>query len=146
MDLNQDFKEFIELLNSKKVEYLVVGGYAVGFHGYPRYTGDIDFWIATSAENSKRILQALYEFGFGSMDFAEEDFQNDDMVFQLGYPPYRIDLLTSVSGLTFDACYDKRVVADLDGLQIPFLDLTSLKKNKAESGRPKDLGDLDNLP
>src|ERR1700751_2147268 len=99
MELNPDFKEFIELLNVHKVEYLVVGGYAVGFHGRPRYTGDIDFWIAISRENASKIIRVLKEFGFESIGIKEEEFLKEDLVLQLGYEPCRIDILTSLTGI-----------------------------------------------
>jgi hypothetical protein len=146
MELNPDFKEFIQLLNSHQVRYLVVGGYAVGFHGYPRYTGDIDFWISVSGENSSKVLAVLRDFGFGSIDISESDFQKHDLILQLGYPPNRIDLLTSVTGLSFEACFNDRVEALLGGIQINFIDLQSLKINKSQTGRAKDLGDIENLP
>jgi len=145
MELNQDFKEFIELLNKHKVKYLVVGGYAVGFHGYPRFTGDIDFWIAISNENATKILNVLNEFGFGSLNFKIEDFLETNNIIQLGYEPTRIDILTSISGVEFDNCYQQAVEANFEGLEIKFIDLKNLRINKASSGRPKDLGDLENL-
>jgi hypothetical protein len=145
MELNQDFKEFIELLNKHNVKYLVVGGYAVGFHGYPRFTGDIDFWIAISNENASKIVTVLNEFGFGSLDFKVADFLDDNSVIQLGYEPTRIDILTSLSGVQFDECYNQSVIADFEGLKINFIDLKNLRTNKASTGRAKDLGDLENL-
>jgi len=145
MELNQDFKEFIELLNKHKVKYLVVGGYAVGFHGYPRFTGDIDFWIAISSENATKILNVLNEFGFGSLNFKIEDFLEANNIIQLGYEPTRIDILTSLSGVQFDNCYQQAVEANFEGLEIKFIDLKNLRINKASSGRAKDLGDLENL-
>jgi hypothetical protein len=145
MELNQDFKEFIELLNKHKVKYLVVGGYAVGFHGYPRFTGDIDFWIAISSENATKILNVLNEFGFGSLNFKIEDFLEANNIIQLGYEPTRIDILTSLSGVQFDNCYQQAVEANFEGLEIKFIDLKNLRINKTSSGRAKDLGDLENL-
>lgn len=145
MELNQDFKEFIELLNKHNVKYLVVGGYAVGFHGYPRFTGDIDFWIAISNENASKITMVLKEFGFGALGFKVEDFLESNNVIQLGYEPNRIDILTSLSGVQFDECYQQAIVANFEGLEIKFIDLRNLRINKASSGRAKDLGDLENL-
>ncbi len=146
LDLNPDFKEFIELLNAHEVEYLVVGGYAVAFHGRPRFTGDIDFWIAISSVNASRIRHVLDEFGFSSLPLTAADFQGPDLVIQLGYEPNRIDILTSVTGLTFDECYARSVKADLKGLLVNFIHLNDLKVNKAATGRGKDIGDLENLP
>jgi hypothetical protein len=145
MELNQDFKEFIELLTENKVEYLVVGGYAVGFHGAPRYTGDIDFWIAISKENANKVIKCLREFGFGSLAIVAEDLMNEDLIIQLGYEPNRIDILTSVTGLDFSACYNEKVIAEFDNLKVNFIDIRNLKINKAATGRAKDLGDLENL-
>lgn len=146
MELNQDFKEFIQLLNEKQVEYLVVGGYAVAFHGYPRYTGDIDIWVAISKENAEKVMQVLKDFGFGSLAISEEDFLKQDLVIQLGYEPIRIDILTSLTALSFAECYDFAVLANLDDLLVKFINLENLKKNKLATGRQKDLGDVENLP
>ncbi len=146
MELNQDFKEFIQLLNEKQVEYLVVGGYAVAFHGYPRYTGDIDIWVAISKENAEKVIQVLKDFGFGSLAISEEDFLKQDLVIQLGYEPIRIDILTSLTALSFAECYDFAVLANLDDLLVKFINLENLKKNKLATGRQKDLGDIENLP
>ena len=99
--LNPDFKEFIALLNANDVHYLVVGGYAVALHGYPRYTKDLDIWIERSAENADRIVKALQEFGFGSLGLKADDFLVTDQIIQLGYPPRRIDLLTALPGVEF---------------------------------------------
>jgi hypothetical protein len=145
MELNQDFKEFIELLNLNKVEYLVVGGYAVGFHGHPRYTGDIDFWIAISKENAVKIIKCLREFGFGTLAIGVEDFMKDDLILQLGYEPNRIDILTSVTGLNFDECYNEKIEAEFDDITVNFIDIRNLKINKEATGRAKDMGDLENL-
>ncbi len=145
MELNQDFKEFIELLNKHNVKYLVVGGYAVGFHGYPRFTGDIDFWIAISKDNAAKIVLVLNEFGFASLDFKSDDFLEANNIIQLGYEPTRIDILTSLSGVQFDDCYQHAVDANFEGLKIKFIDLKNLRINKASTGRAKDLGDLENL-
>ncbi|NER06795.1 MAG: hypothetical protein F6K17_31565 [Okeania sp. SIO3C4] len=145
MVLNNDFREFIELLNSNSVKYLVVGGYAVTVHGYPRYTSDIDFWLWIDQSNAEKIIKTLNEFGFGSLGIELKDFLSPEKVIQLGYPPSRIDLLTSVSGLDFEDCYPKRAKIELDGLAVDFIDIESLKKNKIASGRHKDLNDLENL-
>ncbi len=102
--LNQDFKEFIQSLNDNQVRYLVIGGYAVALHGYPRYTKDIDIWIEMSPENATRMLHALEQFGFASLDLQPQDFMTPDQVIQLGYPPSRIDLLTTPDGVDFATC------------------------------------------
>ena len=144
MNLNKDFKEFAELLNYHKVEYL--GAYALAFHGSPRYTGDIDFWINPTIENSKKIINVLKDFGFSSLNLSENDFQEKDKVFQFGYPPYRIDVMTSVTGLDFDDCYPERNEITDENVKITFIDLVRLKINKKALGRPKDLADLESLP
>lgn len=143
--LSKDFKEFIELLNENEVRYLVVGGYAVAFHGYPRYTKDLDVWIELSRENANKIVLALERFGFGSLDLKADDFLESDQVIQLGYPPNRIDILTALKGIAFDVCYRARVEVEIQGLSVAFVDLESLKKNKKATGRPQDLADAENL-
>jgi len=145
MVLNKDFKEFIELLNAHQIKYLVVGGYAVTIHGYPRYTNDIDIWLQVDKTNAENIIETLKDFGFSSLNIKAEDFLEPDKVIQLGFPPNRIDLLTSISGVEFKDCYPKRVFVEIDGLKIDFIDLDSLKINKKASGRHKDLNDLENL-
>jgi predicted nucleotidyltransferase len=145
MTLQPDFKEFIELLNAKGVEYMIVGGYAVGFHGRPRYTGDIDFWVAVSKKNANLLKESLDDFGFSSFGIKAEDFEKEDLVLQLGYEPVRIDILTSISGVTFDECYKRKVVAEIDQVLVNFINLEDLKINKASTGRAKDLGDIENL-
>jgi hypothetical protein len=145
MVLNKDFKEFIGLLNENSVKYLVVGGYAVGFHGYPRYTKDLDVWVLVSNENAENVLIALKQFGFVSLGLQKEDFLKPDEFVQLGYPPNRIDIIMSCDGVLFDECYESRIQVDADGLTINFIDLENLKKNKLATGRPQDLADLDNL-
>lgn len=145
MVLNKDFREFIGLLNANKVRYLIVGGYAVGFHGYPRYTKDLDIWLLISEENAENVIVALDLFGFGSVGLCKEDFLKPDEFVQLGYPPNRIDMVMSCDGVEFEECYDSRIQVDDDGLLLNFIDLDNLRKNKKASGRPQDLADLDNL-
>lgn len=142
---SQDFKEFVGLLNARNVEYLVVGGYAVGLHGYPRYTGDLDIWVSAEPGNARRLLSVLEAFGFGGLGVTQEDFTRPDRVLQLGQPPFRIDLMTSIDGARFADCYPNRVVVDYEGLQVAFIGLDDLKRNKRASGRPKDLHDLGEL-
>ncbi|MEL6194432.1 MAG: hypothetical protein AAFR66_20400 [Bacteroidota bacterium] len=147
MTLHPDFKEFIESLNKNEVEYLLVGGYAVVIYGYVRATGDMDFWVNNSPENSIRVIEALKEFGFNFPDLDSSTIQQDDLVLQLGYPPYRIDIITTPSGVDFDICYPKREIFQLeDELSINVIDLDSLKQNKRSTGRNKDLDDIENLP
>jgi hypothetical protein len=143
--INNDFKQFIELLNKNSVKYLVVGGYALAFHGFPRYTKDIDFWVWVNEENAKNLVKTLKEFGFSSLDLKKDDFLSPGYVVQLGHPPGRIDLLTSVTGLDFEECYESRVHIEIQGSEIDFIDLENFKKNKKAVGRHQDLADLENL-
>ncbi|HEX8265796.1 MAG TPA: DUF6036 family nucleotidyltransferase [Pyrinomonadaceae bacterium] len=143
--LNPDFREFVELLNSNSVKYLIVGGYAVAFHGHPRYTKDLDVWLELSEENAERVVQALRDFGFGSLNFTKEDFLLTGQVVQLGYPPSRIDLINSPDGVDFAECFASRIEIEIEGLKISIIDLENLKKNKKASGRLQDLADLEKL-
>jgi hypothetical protein len=145
LTFDRDFREFIESLNANDVRYLVVGGYAVAFHGHPRYTKDLDIWIELDPGNAARIIRALRDFGFGSLGLTEQDFLTPDQVVQLGYPPYRIDLLSTLAGVDFAACYAQRVETDIAGARVPFIDVASLRKNKQAVGRHQDLADLENL-
>jgi hypothetical protein len=143
--LTHDFKEFAELLNSNRVEYLVVGGYALAAYGHPRYTGDLDFWVGTQPANADKVLAALQQFGFGGMDISKQDLIKPNSVIQLGYPPRRIDLLTSIDGVDFAQCYQRRLVIGVDGLDLSFIALEDFKTNKRATGRYKDLADLEAL-
>ena len=143
--LNQDFKEFIQSLNNNGVRYLVIGGYAVAFHGHPHYTKDIDIWISMDAENAAKIVKALEQFGFASLGLQAADFTAPDQIVQLGYPPNRIDLITTTPGVDFDTCYAARVPTEIDGVQVTFIDLENLKRNKKAVGRHQDLADIENL-
>lgn len=145
MILSPDFKEFVQSLNDNRVRYLIVGGYAVALHGHPRYTKDLDIWLWLDRDNALQVVAALDQFGFGSLRLTPEDFLVADQIIQLGYPPNRIDLLTSLPGVEFSACYGDRVVVEIDGITMSFIDLESLRKNKLASGRYQDLADLENL-
>jgi hypothetical protein len=145
MDLSPDFKEFIQLLTAHDVKYLVVGGYAVALHGYPRNTKDIDIWLWLDASNAEKLLQALDEFGFGSLGLTTDDFLVPDQIIQLGYPPVRIDLITTLPGVDFADCYASRLEIQVDNVTVNFIDLENLKRNKRASGRPQDIADLANL-
>ncbi|MCH9030460.1 MAG: hypothetical protein IH819_12840 [Bacteroidetes bacterium] len=144
--LPPDFKEFFQLLNSHKVHYLVIGGYAVAYHGYPRATGDIDIWITTNPDNAKKIVQAIKEFGFADPDISEEIFLKEDQVIRMGVPPLRIELLTTISGVDFESCFASRIDETIDDVKISFIGLEDLKQNKKASGRHIDLNDLERLP
>ena len=143
--LNRDFREFVESLNSNKVKYLLVGGYAIAFHGHPRYTKDLDIWLELSEENAVNVMKALKDFGFGDLDVSKEDFLHEGMVVQLGYPPNRIDLISSSDGVDFAECYASRIEIEIGELKISVIDLENLKKNKKASGRLQDLADLEKL-
>ncbi len=143
--LNQDFKEFIKSLNDNGVRYLVVGGYAVALHGYPRYTKDMDVWVEMTAENASKVVKALDQFGFGSLGLKEADFIVPDQIIQLGHPPRRIDILTTLPGVEFSECYPTLTTVDMEGVSVNFIDLENLRKNKWATGRHQDLADLENL-
>lgn len=145
MKLDKDFNEFVELFVANGVRFLVVGGYALAAHGYPRATDDFDAWVWTNSENAEKIVECLTEFGFGSLNLAADDFTTPDRVVQLGYPPYRIDIITSISGVEFDGAWANRLIVDVDGLKVPFIGRDDLLTNKRATGRPKDLLDVDYL-
>ena len=142
---SQDFREFIELLIKNKAEYLIVGGYAVGIHGHPRYTGDLDIWLNATPKNAEQILKSVNEFGFSSFKLNEADFTKPGNVIQLGYPPFRIDLLTELDGVVFEECFKNRKEIIIENLKVNFIGYNDLLKNKKESGRPRDLDDIENL-
>jgi predicted nucleotidyltransferase len=140
-----DFKEFIELLEKNKVEYLIIGGYAVGYHGYPRFTGDLDIWLKVSAENAQKIETSINEFGFGSLGLTATDFMVVGNIIQIGYPPLRIDLLNDIDGVSFDESYVNKVRVDHDGFSYNIIGYDDLIKNKKATNRGKDKGDVENL-
>lgn len=142
---SQDFREFVELLNKHEVRYLVTGGYAVAVYGHPRYTGDIDFWVEAALPNGEKLVKVFAEFGLSSFGIEPKDFATREKIIQIGYPPFRIDIITSIDGVEFEEAYHKKNLLELDGIQIAFISLNDLKKNKKASGRPKDLDDLKNL-
>jgi hypothetical protein len=144
--LPRDFKEFLKLLNSKQVDYLLIGGYAVGYHGYPRPTGDLDIWVAVHPRNAEKIVAALKEFGFGVPELSVDLFLKKKKIIRMGVSPLRIEIATTISGVDFDECYDARVVDTLDDVEVNLINLRHLKINKKASGRLKDLNDLENLP
>ncbi|MCA9775208.1 MAG: nucleotidyltransferase [Candidatus Eremiobacteraeota bacterium] len=145
MKLSRDFSEFIECLNESKVRYLVVGGYAVAYHGRPRYTKDIDIWLDVSQENGARVVDALEKFGFAALGLTAADFQEPDTIIQLGYEPQRIDLLTSAAGLDFAKAWENQRLVKIDNVTIRFLGLQQLIENKTAVGRPQDLADIEAL-
>ena len=146
IELHPDFKDFLRLLNSHDVRYMLVGGYAVGYHGYPRATGDMDIWIETSESNSKKLASAFREFGMPTETISEDLFLEPNKVIRMGVPPVRLEVITSASGVDFNECYANREVIEIDGIPVNFISLHDLKKNKRAAGRHKDLEDLVHLP
>ena len=124
----------------------MIGGYAVGYHGYPRATGDMDIWVAVNPENAAKTVVALKEFGFDVPELSAELFLRQNQIVRMGVPPMRIELTTTISGVNFEECYAARVVAELDGVKVNLIHLRHLKINKKAAGRHKDLNDLENLP
>jgi hypothetical protein len=145
MEISRDFKEWLELLNANKVEYFVVGAHALAFHGFPRFTGDLDILVKPDKENARRLLKALGEFGFGSLQLTEDDFCGPDAVVQLGYPPVRIDILTTLTGVTWDQIQSGKSTGTLASVPVLYLGKQELILNKKTLGRKKDLADIEGL-
>ena len=144
--LPRDFRDFLKLLNANEVEYLLIGGYAVGYHGYPRSTYDMDIWVGISQENADRMVRVMKDFGFTGGDVSPKIFLSERCLIRMGVPPVRLEILTSVSGVEFGACYRDRIVDVVDGVEVSIISLQNLRKNKVASGRHKDLNDLQHLP
>jgi hypothetical protein len=144
--LPDDFSEFLKLLNKHRVKYLLVGGYAVAYHGYVRATADLDIWVDRSRTNAEAIVACLTEFGFTVEKLEPELFLVSNRVVRMGLPPFRIEILTSVSGLDFQDAYQQRIEEYWSDTDISIIDLESLKVNKKAAGRHQDLDDLENLP
>lgn len=145
MEVQKDFKELLALLNAHKVEYLIVGAYALSFHGIPRYTGDIDVYVKPTSKNARRVLAALREFGFGSAGMTEEDFCEPDRIAQLGHPPVRIDLMTSLTGLSWDEAFAGKVAGSYGNVPVWYIGKEQMIANKRSTKRLKDLADLETL-
>jgi len=141
-----EFSELLTLLNDHDVRYLVVGGYAVTYHGYPRTTGDLDLWIEQTETNADRVVDALRAFGFDVPTLESTLFLEEDRIVRMGHPPLRVEIFPSVSGVDFALCYDERVIDELGSVEATIIGLECLKKNKRASGRHKDLDDLEHLP
>ena len=146
MRLAHDFEEFLKSLNANAVEYLIIGGYAVAFHGFPRTTGDLDIWVAMEPTNAERLASTLRQFGFDTPEVRASLFQTEDRIIRMGVPPMRIDILTTISGVRFEECFPHRVEARIGTLMVNFIDLRNLRVNKLATGRHKDLADLEELP
>jgi predicted nucleotidyltransferase len=142
--LPKDFKEFIELLNKNNAKYIVIGGYAVVYHGYVRSTNDIDIWIDIRKDNIKKVIKALDQFGFSSLGIKEADFSPNQII-QLGYPPNRIDLITTPAGIDFETCYESKEQVTIDHISVNIIDFENLIKSKKASNRTRDLADIEEL-
>ena len=145
MKLDTDFREFVESFVANDVRFLIVGGYAIAAHGLPRYTGDLDAWIWVSPQNAEKVFLSLEAFGFSGLGLTKEDFTRPDSIIQLGYPPYRIDILTSIEGVEFDDAWTRRVIVAVDDLEIPIIGLEDLLTNKRAAGKPQDIADIARL-
>jgi hypothetical protein len=145
MEIQQDFKDLLELFNAHKVEYIIVGGYALAFHGAPRYTGDIDIFVKPNGENAARIMSALKDFGFGSVGLTSQDFEKSGHVVQLGVPPVRIDIITSISGVSWNDAFSDRAAGKYGDIQVHYIGHKQFILNKRAMGRKKDLADLEAL-
>ncbi|MDY6832040.1 MAG: nucleotidyltransferase [Thermodesulfobacteriota bacterium] len=144
--LPEDFKEFLRLLNDRAVKYLLIGGYAVGYHGYPRATNDMDIWIARDSQTAETMVLLLKDFGFDTPQLSTELFLKENNIVRMGVAPMRIEILTSVSGVAFDACFAQKIVDKIDGVEVNIISLEQLKLNKQASGRHKDMDDVEHLP
>ena len=140
--LNRDYNDILSALSAEGAEFLIVGAYALSAHGIPRATGDIDIWVRPTRENAKRVMRALQRFGAALLDLTEQDLATADTVFQMGVAPTRIDVMTGISGVTFEQAWPSRVTVAIEGLTVPVIGRDELVRNKAASGRPKDLADL----
>lgn len=145
LPLDPHFKEFLRLLNAIEARYLIVGGYAVARHGHVRATGDLDLFVEGSDENAARLVEVLKQFGFTGPRLQIELFTQPKSIVRLGRPPTKIELMNNISGVEFDACYERRNTVWFEDLLLPFLELDDLLINKAASGRYKDLADIDEL-
>ena len=145
IQLPNDFKEFLRLLNSHQVEYLLIGGYAVSYHGYPRTTADIDIWVAIQKENAEKVVDVLKEFGFDTPHLTADLFLRENQIIRMGNPPMRIELMTTISGVRFEECYLERIIDVIDDVEVQIINLEHLRRNKQASGRQKDLDDLEHL-
>lgn len=139
--MNSDYRDMLNALSAEGAEFLVVGAYALAVHGQPRATGDIDLWIRPTPENAARVWRALQRFGAPLRGLTVADLTTDDIVYQIGVAPRRIDILTSITGVAFEEAWQSRVSTEVDGVRFSAIDAGNLLKNKRASGRPKDLAD-----
>jgi hypothetical protein len=145
MRLSNDLREFLESLNSRGIDYVIVGAHSLAFHGRPRYTGDLGILVRSTPENAAKLVDLLNQFGFADAGFKESDFTKPEQLIQLGRAPNRIDLLTSITGVTSDDALTSKVPAELDGIPVFVLSKDTLIQNKRAVGRPQDIADLDML-
>jgi hypothetical protein len=143
--LQPDFREFLSLLIRHEVRFLVVGGYAVGVHGYPRFTGDLDIFVAVSPENAAKLVRAFREFGFDLPGLSEEPFLEARRLVEIGVEPTKIQVMTSISGTTFDDAWASHVEVETGGTRVPFIGYEELLRNKRATGRSKDAVDAEHL-
>ena len=145
MEIFPDFKELLELFNGKKVEYVIVGGYSLALHGVPRYTGDIDLFVKPDPQNAARIIDALFDLGFGGIGLTLQDFEKPDNVIQLGVAPVRIDIMTSLTGVTWEEVYLNREKGFFGDVPVCYIGRNELIANRRKLGRSKDIADLESL-
>jgi len=145
MILDQDFEDFVALLNKHDVIYMVVGGYALAFHGKPRHTGDLDIWIEATAENAQKLVNVIAAFGMSSLGLTQHDFLENGVVTQIGYPPLRIDILNEIDGVSFIEAFPNKLIIDVDGLPVNYIGLDDLIRNKQATGRQRDVSDVSEL-
>lgn len=143
--LNSDYRDILRDLSAEKVEFLLVGAYAMAVHGYPRATGDLDIWVMPSRENAEAVLRALARFGAPTGELTPEDFEQEGVVFQIGVAPRRIDIITAATGLDFHATLNHAVTTDIDGIQVHIPSIDDLIRNKKATGRTRDLADVEAL-
>lgn len=143
--LPKDFSDFLKLLNSKQIEYLLIGGWAVGYYGYPRATGDMDIWVSRKENHAQKLVETFKEFGFNVADLSPELFTKQNQITRIGVPPLRIEILTTISGVNFDECFRRKEIINFDDVPINIIGLEDLKKNKAAAKRYRDLDDLEKL-
>jgi len=139
MTLAQDFEDFVKLLNKHQVDYLVVGGYALAFHGKPRHTGDLDIWINSSESNAEKLVNVIQEFGLATLGLTMSDFMQEGYVTQIGYPPLRIDILNTIDGVKFENAYPNKLLVDVNGIEVRYIGLKEFIENKTASGRSQDI-------
>jgi hypothetical protein len=143
MEVQKDFRDLLKLLNAHKVEYLIVGAYALAFHGAPRYTGDMDIYVKPNPTNAQRIMAALNDFGFGSVELSAADFEVEDKVVQLGFPPVRVDIVTSITGVSWEEAVSGRIEGMYGNVPVYYVGREQFISNKRALGRKKDLADLE---